>query len=130
MSHFVIIAILCNNGHTLYFLSLFLITIRLCNKFLPLFVIFTEWTKIKTQDLRNGIQDPEVRLKFHIQDPESDKQDQRLRTMNPDPGPEICDHGLGCPILHIVWNFFSRMTFVIWRYSLQINTDISGNIVR
>ena len=119
MSHFVIIAILCNNGHTLYFLSLFLITIRLCNKFLPLFVIFTEWTKIKTQDLRNGIQDPEP-----------DKQDQRLRTMNPDPGPEICDHGLGCPILHIVWNFFSRMTFVIWRYSLQINTDISGNIVR
>ena len=47
----------------------------------------------------------------------------RARVKNQDQGTEICEQGLVF-ILHTVWTFIERMIFVLWKYSLEINTVV------
>ena len=54
----------------------------------------------RTQDLGNKIQDWRQKI-----------QDERARTKNLDPGPEMCHKGLGS-ILHIVWKFLPPIFFL------------------
>ena len=49
------------------------------------------------------------------------------RTKNADPGPEICDQSLGF-ILNTVWTFLATVIFVIRKYLLKTNIDISINV--
>ena len=143
-SHSLVTATLYNTCHTLQyflitlcddFLSHFVILVTLCNNFLSHFVIIiTVWIGSKTRDLGLTLQDPEFSILdpgFRTLDSNTRTQDlgRRLRTKNPDPEPNICGQGLGF-MLQTVWTCLAQMIFIIWIYSLQINTNIDINIFK
>ena len=101
--------------------SHFVILVTLCNNY------SIDW--LKTRDLGSRTLDlglSTLDSNFRTQKP---RPGSKIHDPNLDPGPKICNDGLGF-VLHTVWRCLTLLILVVWKYSLQSNIDVTFNISR